>query len=148
LRNGCERLIFRSTAAIYRASEDLTVDEESPIQPSSPYGHSKAMCETIFAGIASVHPLHVLSLRYFNPIGADPKMRTGLQLRRPTHALGAMIRAHDERGDVAGAYTRIDRAKRLLGWVPQHDLHDGIRHSLQWAAIRDEILPGAVRGSA
>jgi UDP-glucose 4-epimerase len=230
LRNGCERLIFSSTAAIYRASEDPTVDEDSPIAPSSPYGHSKAMCETIFAGIASAHPLHVLSLRYFNPIGADPKMRTGLQLRRPTHALGAIIRAHDEGapflitgtdyptrdgsgvrdyihiwdlaaahlaalgrfdalpgpalainlgtgqgttvrelldafnravecpvrareaarrpGDVAGAYTRIDRAKRLLGWVPQYDLHDGIRHSLQWAAIRDEILPGAVSESS
>ena len=47
-------------------------------------------------------------------------------------------------GDVAGAYTRVDRAQRLLGWVPQYDLHDGIRHSLEWAAIRDEILPGAV----
>ncbi len=54
------------------------------------------MCEAIFADIASVRPLHVLSLRYFNPIGADPKMRSGLHLRRPTHALGAMIRAHDE----------------------------------------------------
>jgi UDP-glucose 4-epimerase len=230
LRNGCGRLIFSSTAATYRASEDLTVDEDSPIAPSSPYGHSKAMCEAIFAGIASVHPLRVLSLRYFNTIGADPKMRTGLQLRRPTHALGAMIRAYDEGapflitgtdyltrdgsgirdyihiwdlaaahlaalgrvdalpapalainlgtgqgttvrelldafnrtveypvrareaarrpGDVAGAYTRIDRANRLLGWVPQYDLHDGIRHSLQWAAIRDEMLPGAVSGSA
>jgi UDP-glucose 4-epimerase len=51
-------------------------------------------------------------------------------------------------GDVAGAYTRIDRAKRLLGWMPQYDLQDGIRHSLQWAAIRDEILPGAVTRSS
>ena len=33
---------------------------------------------------------------YGNPIGADPKMRTGLQLRRPTHALGKMIQARDE----------------------------------------------------
>ncbi len=45
-------------------------------------------------------------------------------------------------GDAVGAYTRIDRARRLLDWAPQHDLHDGIRHSLQWAAIRDEILSG------
>ena len=46
-------------------------------------------------------------------------------------------------GDVAGAYTRIDRAVRLLGWRPQYDVADGIRHSLQWAAIRDDILPTA-----
>jgi UDP-glucose 4-epimerase len=43
---------------------------------------------------------------------------------------------------VAGAYTRSDRAKRLLGWVPRYDLAEGIRHSLQWAAIRDRILSG------
>ena len=73
LRNGCGRLIFSSTAAIYRAGEDLTVDEDSAIAPCSPYGRSKAMCEAIFADIASVQPLHVLSLRYFNPSGRTPR---------------------------------------------------------------------------
>jgi UDP-glucose 4-epimerase len=224
LRNGCGRLIFSSSAAIYRAAADLTVDEDSPVEPQNPYGRTKAMCEAILADIAAARPLRVLSLRYFNLIGADPKMRTGLQLRRPTHALGTMISAWEEGtpflitgtdyptrdgsgirdyihvwdlalahlaalrdfdalpgpalainlgtgrgttvrellgafnqavdrpvqaqaaprrpGDVAGAYTRIDRAKRLLNWAPQYDIHDGIRHSLQWAAIRDEILTG------
>ena len=50
----------------------------------------------MFADIAASQPIRVLSLRYFNPIGADPKMRTGLQLRRPTHALGQMIQASEE----------------------------------------------------
>jgi len=45
-------------------------------------------------------------------------------------------------GDVVGAYTRIGRAERLLGWRARYDVADGIRHSLQWAAIRDEILSG------
>ena len=44
-------------------------------------------------------------------------------------------------GDVVGAYTRIGRAERLLGWRARYDIADGIRHSLQWAAVRDEILP-------
>ena len=224
LRNGCSRLIFSSSAAIYRASQDLSVDEDSAIDPQSPYARTKAVCEAMFADIAASRPIRVLSLRYFNPIGADPKMRSGLQLRQPTHALGRLIRAHDEGvpflvtgtdwptrdgsglrdyvhvwdlaaahvvaltrfdalpgpttvinlgsgagttvrellaafnqvtgcpvearaaarrpGDVAGAYTRIDRAARLLGWRPQYDLTEGIGHSLQWAALRDEILPG------
>ena len=43
---------------------------------------------------------------------------------------------------MVGAYTRIGRAERLLGWRPQHDLTEGIRHSLQWAALRDEVLSG------
>jgi UDP-glucose 4-epimerase len=222
LRNRCQRLIFSSSAAIYRAGEDLTVDEDSPIDPRSPYARSKAVCEAMFADIAAAEPIRVLSLRYFNPIGADPKMRTGLQLRRPSHALGKMIEAAEEGvpflitgtdyptrdgsgirdyvhvwdlavahvaalgtfdalpgpatvinlgtgagttvrelagafnrvaerpiqvreagrrpGDTAGAYTRIDRARRLLGWMPQYGIADGIRHSLQWAAVRDEVL--------
>jgi UDP-glucose 4-epimerase len=178
----------------------------------------------MFSDIAASQPLRVLSLRYFNPIGADPKMRTGLQLRRPTHALGKIIQAAREGtpflitgtgwptrdgsglrdyihvwdlasahvaaltrfdalpgpvtvinlgtgagttvrellaafnrvadqpveareagprpGDVAGAYTRIGRAERLLAWRPQYDIAEGIRHSLQWAALRDDVLSG------
>ena len=222
LRNGCERLIFSSSAAIYHASEDLTVDEESPVDPQSPYARTKAICEAMFADIAAAEPIRVLSLRYFNPIGADPKMRTGLQMPRPGHALGKMIQARDDGvpflitgtdyptrdgsgirdyihvwdlahahvaavakfdalpgrapainlgtgtgttvrelldafnrvvgrpieareaarrpGDVAGAYTRIDRAMRLLDWRPQYDIAEGIRHSLEWAAVRDDVL--------
>jgi UDP-glucose 4-epimerase len=96
LRNGCRRLIFSSSASIYRAGDDLTVDEDSPIDPQNPYARTKAVCEAMFADIAAAQPIRVLSLRYFNPIGADPKMRTGLQLARPTHALGQMIQAQEE----------------------------------------------------
>jgi len=42
----------------------------------------------------AVTGLRVLSLRYFNPIGADPLLRTGLQHHLPTHALGRLITAH------------------------------------------------------
>ena len=96
LRNGCRRLIFSSSAAIYQASEDLIVDEHSPVDPQSPYARTKAVCEAMLADIAASQPIRVLSLRYFNPIGADPKMRTGLQLRQPTHALGKIIQAAEE----------------------------------------------------
>ncbi len=43
--------------------------------------------------VAAATGLRVLSLRYFNPIGADPQLRTGLQLRAPSHALGKLIAA-------------------------------------------------------
>lgn len=223
IRNNCHRMIFSSSASIYAVSDDLTVTEDSPLNPQSPYARSKAIAETMLADIAAATPMRILSLRYFNPIGADPKMRTGLQVRQPSHALGKIIQASDERtvfhvtgtdyptrdgsgirdyihvwdlatahvaalekfdvimtstnavinlgtgtgttvrelvaafnrvtgdgvrtadapprpGDVPGAYTRIDRARRLLGFQPRFSLEDGIRHSLEWAAIRDDRL--------
>jgi UDP-glucose 4-epimerase len=95
LANGCRRLVFSSSAAIYDPGDDLAVDEASPIGPGSPYARTKAACEQMFADIAAAEPIKVLSLRYFNPIGADPKLRTGLQLPRPSHALGKLIQAHE-----------------------------------------------------
>lgn len=93
IRNGCRRLLFSSSAAIYGPGEDFTVDENSALAPASPYARTKAMMDQILQDTAATGGLDALSLRYFNPIGADPKMRTGLQLREPSHALGKMITA-------------------------------------------------------
>src|SRR5690606_34179854 len=93
LRLGRPRLLFSSTAAVYGTGEDFAVDEDSPIEPSSPYARTKAAVEAMLADVAAATPLRALSLRYFNPIGAHPKLRTGLQVERPTHLLGKLIEA-------------------------------------------------------
>jgi UDP-glucose 4-epimerase len=94
IRNGCTRLVFSSSGAIYEPDPDGSVDEDSAIVPGSPYARTKALCEQMFADIATATSLRVLSLRYFNPIGADPRLRTGLQLKYPSHALGKIIEAY------------------------------------------------------
>jgi len=99
LRNDCRRIVFSSTAALYLAGPDFAADEESPIAPASPYAQTKAIIETVLADCAAAGDLRAISLRYFNPIGADPLMRSGLQTRHPSHALGKMIEAW-ERGEV------------------------------------------------
>lgn len=93
IRNGCRRLLFSSSASIYAPGEDFTVDEHSAVAPESPYARTKAMIEQILADTCATGALDAISLRYFNPVGADPKMRTGLQIREPSHALGKMITA-------------------------------------------------------
>lgn len=98
-RNGCHRFLFSSSAAIYAAAEDLTVDENSPLAPGSPYAATKAAVDQLLADAAGGTELRAVSLRYFNPVGADPKLRTGLQILRPTHALGKMVEAW-ENGEV------------------------------------------------
>jgi UDP-glucose 4-epimerase len=93
-RLGVTRLIFSSSASIYEPdADDFCVDESSPIRPTNPYARSKAMVESILADVGRAGPLRVLSLRYFNPIGADPQFRTGLQNPAPTHVIGKLAEA-------------------------------------------------------
>lgn len=93
IRNKCRRLIFSSTAALYAPGTGFAVDESSPLAPSSPYAVSKLMVEQVLADVARSGDLQAIALRYFNPIGADPRMRTGLQSKSPSHVLGRMIQA-------------------------------------------------------
>ncbi len=91
IERGCSRLIFSSTASVYGTSDTPMVDEDAPLRPESAYARTKAACEGMFDDLSQASPLRVISLRYFNPIGADPRMRTGLQFSQPTHALGRLI---------------------------------------------------------
>lgn len=95
LRNGCQRFVFSSSASIYAPGIDFAVDESSAVEPQSPYAASKWMVERILADAVIAEPLRVLSLRYFNPVGADPQLRTGLQNPAPTHALGKLLEAYE-----------------------------------------------------
>ena len=86
----------RRTASMYGANEDFSVDEQSTIDPQSPYATTKVMVENVLRDVAKANNLRVLSLRYFNPIGADPQLRTGLQAPRPSHALGKLVQAYED----------------------------------------------------
>ncbi|MQY06906.1 UDP-glucose 4-epimerase GalE [Actinomadura macrotermitis] len=94
-RGGCDRMIFASTAGMYRPEPDLSVSETSALEPQNPYTRSKMMAELMLADLAAAYGLRVISLRYLNPIGADPRLRTGLQSSKPTHALGKMIESYE-----------------------------------------------------
>lgn len=90
---GVPRLLFSSSASIYATDENFQVTERSPLDPGSPYATTKFMVEYVLRDTAAATNLRVMSLRYFNPIGADPQFRTGLQTAKPSHVLGKMIEA-------------------------------------------------------
>jgi UDP-glucose 4-epimerase len=104
-RNGCRRLLFSSSAAVYAFPNGGPVTEDSPIAPASPYGRTKVMVEQILADAARAGDLDAVALRYFNPIGADPMLRTGQQMPAPTHALGRLLAAHRSGGPFVVAGT-------------------------------------------
>ncbi|HAM44144.1 MAG TPA: UDP-glucose 4-epimerase GalE [Propionibacteriaceae bacterium] len=94
LKFGCTRLLFSSSAAIYmNPRSTLVVTEQSPLDPQSPYAATKMMAERLLADAAAATALRVISLRYFNPIGSDPELRTGLQHPQPSHVLGKIMSA-------------------------------------------------------
>ncbi len=92
-RNGNERFLFSSSASIYAPDENFVVTEQSPLQPNSPYAKTKYLVELILEDFTKASSMRVLSLRYFNPIGTDPKLRSGQQLEHPTHVLAKLLEA-------------------------------------------------------
>lgn len=92
-RNGVERILFSSSASIYAPDENFIVTEASPLEPGSPYARTKFMAEMIMEDFTKASNVRVLSLRYFNPIGTDPKLRSGQQLENPSHVLAKLLEA-------------------------------------------------------
>lgn len=95
---GVRRFILSSTASMYEAGSDYMVDESATVAPQSPYSASKWMLERVLRDFAATRAMNAIVLRYFNPIGADLAMRSGLQDMNPTHALGKMIEAYRSGG--------------------------------------------------
>jgi UDP-glucose 4-epimerase len=220
-------VVFSSSASLYATVEGFGVDETAPLAPSSPYARTKRVIEMVLEDLGAATELRAVILRYFNPIGADPDLESGVYAREPSHVLGQLTmaalgqkdaftitgtehptkdgtgirdyihvwdlaRAHvaaverfDEviaaqgssstvinlgtghgvtvrelvdafqdvfgaqvpvkeapprPGDAVGAYAKVDKARRVLGWSTELDLRDGIASALAWAQKRHEVL--------
>ncbi len=70
--NNVRQFIFSSSCTVYGNPDSLPVNETMPIKPAlSPYGNTKQIAEEIlFDNVNADVDLNVISLRYFNPIGA------------------------------------------------------------------------------
>jgi UDP-glucose 4-epimerase len=88
---GCKRVVFSSSASIYDTVPGFMVTEESPLKPLSPYARTKYMMEMVLKDFCHIYNLQGIALRYFNPIGADPQMRSGIHIKNPSHILGQLV---------------------------------------------------------
>ncbi len=93
IHGGCRRVLFSSSASLYRPDPGAVVDEESPVLPLNPYAVSKWMVERILADTSAAGDVTAVALRYFNPVGADPQLRTGQQTGRGSHVLARLMEA-------------------------------------------------------
>lgn len=77
LENEVNDLIFSSSCTVYGQPDQIPVNEKAPFKKAeSAYGSTKQMSERILEDIAP-KGLRIISLRYFNPIGAHPSALLG-----------------------------------------------------------------------
>jgi UDP-glucose 4-epimerase len=76
---GIRNLVFSSSCTVYGEPKVLPATEDTPRQDAeSPYGNTKKICEDILSDvIKSQSKNRIISLRYFNPIGAHPSSEIG-----------------------------------------------------------------------
>ena len=72
-------LVFSSSCTVYGQADQLPIVEDCPTKrPESPYGNTKKIGEELLEDATKVHSnLNVMSLRYFNPVGAHPSALIG-----------------------------------------------------------------------
>lgn len=65
--------VFSSSATVYGVPKYLPFDEEHPTESVNPYGQTKLHTEEMLRDLAKSDPSwRIISLRYFNPVGAHP----------------------------------------------------------------------------
>jgi UDP-glucose 4-epimerase len=72
-RTGVTRVVLSSSCSVYGTPITDQAVEDAPKLPESPYGDSKLYGERLLSAAAAAYGLGVISLRYFNVVGAaDP----------------------------------------------------------------------------
>jgi UDP-glucose 4-epimerase len=72
-RAGVRRMVFSSSATVYGVPRELPLREDAPLAATNPYGQTKVIVEQMLRDLAAADSCwSIVSLRYFNPIGAHP----------------------------------------------------------------------------
>jgi UDP-glucose 4-epimerase len=90
---GKPRVLFSSSASLYALKPEFEVRETDELAPTSPYARTKRMMEQVLEDMAVATELRAIILRYFNPIGSDPDLESGIYAKEPSHVLGQLVMA-------------------------------------------------------
>ena len=76
--SGVRKLVFSSSCTVYGDPERVPIDETAPRHATNPYGRTKLIIEDMLIDLAAADDRwQLLSLRYFNPVGAHASGRIG-----------------------------------------------------------------------
>src|ERR1039458_9458833 len=127
LEEGVDTIVFSSTCATYGIPAIVPISEDSPQQPSNPYGESKLFVEKALRAFGGAYSLHWAALRYFNAAGADPDGDLGEDHDPEPHLISRVIAAALDPGivvDVFGADYPTPDGTAVRDYVHVCDLAD------------------------
>ena len=108
------KIVFSSSATVYRADNISPLTEDMPLGTTNPYGTTKLVIEELLEDLARLGTWSVIPLRYFNPIWAHPSGHIGeLPNGIPNNLLPYVL-------DVA-----IGKRKKVSVYGNDYPTHDG-----------------------
>jgi UDP-glucose 4-epimerase len=117
----CRSIIFSSTATVYDENNIYPLCENSSVKPINPYSNSKLIIESILRDFSSHAWWKVISLRYFNPIGAHSSWLIWEDINwMPCNLLPVIM-------------------KRVTEWDPVITIFGNDYDTIDWTCIRDYI---------
>jgi UDP-glucose 4-epimerase len=117
-----KNFVFSSSCSVYGDPDRLPIDEFAAVKPAqSPYANTKKIGEDILRDTSKVNDVRVISLRYFNPVGAHPSALIGEYPIGPPLNLFPVI-----------TQTAIGKREKMMVYGNDYDTPDG-------SCIRDYI---------
>ena len=99
IKFGTEKFVFSSTCATYGDHDEVLLNENTPQNPTNPYGTSKKAVEEIIQQSSAISSMRHVIFRYFNVAGADPDGDVGEFHQPETHLIPNILDAIDGKRD-------------------------------------------------
>jgi UDP-glucose 4-epimerase len=117
-----KNFVFSSSCSVYGQPDYLPIDEFAAVKPAQcPYANTKKIGEDILKDTAKVVDINIISLRYFNPVGAHPTAMIG------EYPIGAPLNLFP-----IVTQTAIGKREKMMVFGTDYDTPDG-------SCIRDYI---------
>lgn len=94
--NNVKNIIFCSSATMYEDVAGYMVTDYSPINARSPFARSKYITEMMLSDFCNAYDMRGIALRIFNPIGFDPKMRSGIGQKVASNIVYNLMASYEE----------------------------------------------------
>ncbi len=129
------KIVFSSSAATYGEQKEMPLTEESPTQPTSVYGETKLMMETIIKWCDKCIGMKYVSLRYFNAAGAIEDGTLGEDHSPETHLIPLILQVPLGKRDhisVFGQDYETRDGTCIRDYIHVQDLADAHVRAINW----------------